>query len=119
MIAQYAEGKSSNGNAGAYFRKGVELVYPTTPLTDAELDTVYGRVRCVMYHNGYTKAGVGVTGGQAQAIAMHSGDVILDPEKLTNDLNAHFAGYIAHLKNAAHVKERANLETIFDKGTMP
>jgi hypothetical protein len=57
MIAQYISGSSSDGQSGTFFRLGVRNVYPASPLSDKEIDTIYSRVRCGMFHSGYTKLG--------------------------------------------------------------
>jgi hypothetical protein len=57
MIAQYISGSSSDGQSGTFFRLGVRNVYPASPLSDKEINTIYSRVRCGMFHSGYTTLG--------------------------------------------------------------
>lgn len=116
MVVQYSTGVSSDLGSKAAFRAGVRLVYPACGFTDDQLNTIYSRVRCGMFHNGYTKFGTLISSEFPEAIAIDNDTVLVNPHKLRPDLLAHFTGYINTLKDATKTVERANFEKIFDAG---
>jgi len=123
MIAQYSTGISSDpklneGKSGSTkaFCDGVRLVYPTCKLTDPQLNTIYSRVRCGMFHNGYTKYGTLISGNYPDALNIDKDTVLVNPHKLRADLLEHFKQYVATLKNATKTTERRSFEKIFDGG---
>jgi hypothetical protein len=138
MFAQYATGVSSKmspsaafqspsaafqspsaafQSPSAAFRKGVRFVYPARNFTDYQLDTIYDRVRCGMFHNGYTKFGTLISRDFPEAIDIVNDTVRVNPHKLRPDLLTHFTQYIATLKDDTKKDERAKFEKIFDAGT--
>ena len=114
MFAQYATGVSSENGPTAAFRNGVRFVYPARTFTDEQLNTIYSRVRCGMFHNGYTKFGTLISGDFPEAIATDNDTVRVNPHKLRADLLTHFTQYIATLKDDT---KAAKFEKIFDAGT--
>lgn len=54
MIAQFIEGTSSQGGSKATFVRGFKYVYPSTTMSNSNIEEVYKRVRCGMYHDGFT-----------------------------------------------------------------
>lgn len=117
MFEQYAAGQTSKAGSKVAFRDGYRRIYPSSTLLDAQIDSVYDRVRCGMYHNGYTKFGTMISGDYPEAVTVDSGTVKINPHRLLDDLQTHFGGYIATLKEAANTAERANFEKTFDAGT--
>jgi len=119
MIAQYSDGVSSKSGPTKAFCGGVRLVYPTSKLTDTQLDTIYSSVRCGMFHNGYTKFGTLISGDFPIALDVNKDTVLVNPHKLLADLCAHFTQYVAMLTDVTKTTERANFEKIFDANTNP
>jgi hypothetical protein len=117
MFAQYYSGTGSESGSKIAFRYGVRLVYPASTLADSDLNAIYGRVRCGMYHNGYTKLGTLISRDFVEALAVDNGNVQINPHKLLNDLQQHFTCYVAALKDANNATLRRNFERIFDAGT--
>ena len=117
MLAQYRSGTSSKSDSKNAFSYGVRNVYPTSTLQDADLNDIYDRVRCGMYHNGYTKRGTLLSGDFAEALGVECGNVLIDPHKLLKDLQSNLTCYIASLKDANNAILRRNFERIFDAGT--
>ena len=117
MVAQYSTGVSSDTGSKAAFRAGVRLVYPACGFTDDQLNTIYSRVRCGKFHNGYTKFGTLISGDFPEALTNDNYTVLVNPHKLCSDLLTHFTTYIQTLKDDTKAVERANFEKIFDAGT--
>lgn len=117
MIAQYSSGTSSDGHSKTFFRSGVRTVYPTSTLTDAELNTIYRRVRCGMYHSGYTKLGPLISGHYPEALSIDGDNARVNPHRLLADLTAHFTAYVASIRDANNVAARTNFNRMFDAGT--
>jgi len=117
MVAQYSTGHSSDHKSGIAFREGVRLVYPTRTFESNQLDIIFSRVRCGMFHDGYTKFGTLIGGGFPNALDIDKYTVRVNPHKLRADLYNHFSQYVAMVKDVTRTKERANFEKIFDAGT--
>ena len=119
MIGQYSTGFSSKNDPKVAFREGVSLVYPAI-FTKDQLNTIYDRVRCGMFHNGYTKFGTLIRGDDTIALDIDKKNTVLvNPHKLRADLYMHFIQYVAMLTNVTKTRERANFEKIFDADTNP
>jgi hypothetical protein len=117
MIAQYIEGTSSNGGSKATFLRGFCYVFPATSLSSPEIEEVYKRVRCGMYHDGYTKFGTLISGNFSPTVSLENSTVKVNPHTLVDDISAHFVGYIATLNTVTNVAERTKFENTFDRGT--
>ena len=117
MIAQYIEGTSSNGGSKATFIRGFNYVFSTTTLSSNDIEEVYKRVRCGMYHEGYTKFGTLLSSEFRPTISLEGGTVKVNPHTLVDDIASHFAEYIATLKTPANTSERGKFENTFDRGT--
>ena len=115
MVYQYSTGLSSKNGPGDAFRNGVRLVYPARTFTDEQLKMVYDRVRCGMFHNGYTKFGTLISGGFS-ALAIDNDTVLVNPHQLRADLLTHFRQYVATLKDVTNATARTKFEMIFDAG---
>src|SRR5688572_21311982 len=90
MIAQYQAGKSSDGKSKKFFGKGLESVYPKQ-FSPAERDEIYVKIRCGMYHTGFTKKGALIDGDYKKAIQIQGGTVQVNPHMLVTDIKQHFA----------------------------
>ncbi len=117
MIAQYATGTSSDGQSKVFFRSGVRNVYPSSTLTDSQLNTIYSRVRCGMYHSGYTKLGALLSGDYPEALSLDGDNVCVNPHRLLSDLRAHFVNYVAVLRDSSNATARSNFGRMFETGT--
>jgi hypothetical protein len=117
MFAQYHSGICSENGSKKAFRDGVRLIYPASTLTDDNLDAIYVRVRCGMYHNGYTKFGTLIDGDYPEALDVKNGNVQINPHWLLRDLQNHFTCYLTGLKDPKNVTPRSNFERFFDAGT--
>lgn len=114
MIGQYHNGGKGSSNIGD-FKTGFRLVYSSTPFTDPQLRTIYNKVRCGMYHNGYIKRGVLISGQHPQTFEIGStGDIFINPHTLTDTIQTHFSSFISNLKNPANQGNRTNFEKMFN-----
>lgn len=116
MIAQYVKGMSSNNRSKDFFVEGFNVVFAGTTLSDSDIKEVYVRVRCGMYHSGYTKVGVLISGQFPNAVDFSNNTVHISPQALTATIREHFTNYIITLKNQSNATERANFEKMFDAG---
>ena len=117
MIAQFIEGTLSQGGTKATFVRGFKYVYPSTTMSNSDIEEVYKRVRCGMYHDGFTKFGTLIDGSYRPSVAFDGDTVKVNPHTLVADVVSHFSNYILTLKNAANTTERGKFETTFDRGT--
>lgn len=116
MIAQYMEGKDSDGKSTEFFCKGLESVFPGE-FSGKEKKTIYKRIRCGMYHSALTKKGALIDGDYPKPIEIDNDLVKVNPHKLSPCLKAHFEGYIKLLKSPASSQERTNFEKMYKKST--
>lgn len=117
MIAQYMEGASSQGGSKRTFVRGFKYVFPATSLSDDEIEEVYKRVRCGMYHDGYTKFGTLISSEFAPSVSIDTDTVKVNPHTLVDDVANHFAAYVTLLSNPGSTTERGHFESTFDRGT--
>ena len=116
MIAQYVKGKSSNHKSKNFFVEGFKEVFNDTPLSDPDIEEIYKRVRCGMYHSGYTRVGVLISGQYHDPMDFSDNTVHINPQALTATIREHFTKYIITLKNQSNATERANFAKMFDAG---
>ena len=119
MIWQHIDGSSSNHDSANYFARGFKEVYKTTPLSHDEIKSiVYHRLRCGMYHDGYTRRGVTIKHDYGQDIEYVRADdeLKVNPHTMVGTLETHFTGYIATLQ--ADITARNKFLAIFNR-TMP
>ncbi|MFO0958239.1 MAG: hypothetical protein U0800_12570 [Isosphaeraceae bacterium] len=101
MIWQHIAGTSSNRRSGDFFAYGFKDVYKTTPLSHDDIkDIVYHRLRCGMYHDGYTRKGVTIKHNYPQDFEYDraNDELKVNPHTLVGTLETHFAAYIAKLQ---------------------
>ncbi len=101
MIWQHIAGTSSNRQSADYFAYGFRDVYKTSPLTHDEIkNIVYHRLRCGMYHDGYTRIGVTISHKYPQDFEYDRADdeLKVNPHTLVGTLETHFATYLSKLR---------------------
>jgi hypothetical protein len=124
MYAKHREGFTKTGESGHYFRKGVEWVFERVDVP-AEVRTkvaerLWTAARNGLYHDGLTSAGIvlssefdstmRVMGNESGEI----GEVHINPERLVEQVQIHFSGYLLRLLNPGHDALRQNFEKRFD-----
>ena len=120
MIAKYADGFTGERKSGHYFKEGLQLVFPTMALPDAEdiLSALYSRVRNGLYHVGMTKPGVILVdpdfGPGSIAYEEAGGTLAVAPDTLVDDLSIHFKGFVSDLRDPSKQSLRVNFERRFD-----
>jgi len=122
MIAKYRAGYTKDGQSKDFFRQGVRTVFPEIDTWPPDvfgdfITALYSNVRCGLYHIGMPKPTVIVTDVKAIAPIRYYPDgqkVILNPDKLVQVIQAHFAEYISALKNVTNVEIRTNFEARFN-----
>lgn len=95
------------------FIRGFRSVFPMTRLTDDQIKAIYDRIRCGMYHNGYTKRSVHIDGDYPDVVAFDNNVVKLNPHKLVPAIRVHFSSFVTMLRDRANVEERLRFVTLF------
>ncbi len=113
MIGQCLGGVTNPTND---FIRGFRAVYPTTTFPNSDIQILYDRIRCGMFHNGYTKRGVFINGTYSPTFSFDSDKtVLLNPHALVLDIRQHFTGVIVMLLDSTHTTERTHFENLFDR----
>lgn len=114
MIAQFIEGRDSAGQSKSYFGKGLERVFPGQ-FHQSDMDMLYSRIRCGMFHSGLVKKGVLISNGYTKPIEyLTASDLVkINPLKLSMTLKSDFEKFVEYLKNGAGTPTQANFEAMF------
>jgi len=113
-IEQYRRGLSSKGKESQFFCWGIKRIFSLTDANDLRLKEFYKLVRCGLFHDGMTRAGVGIGNGFDRALDFHDGGIRISPNKFFDAVSADFAAYIAQLKELANVELRETFQRKFD-----
>jgi hypothetical protein len=112
MVEQFIRGQDSKNQSKAFFVEGFKKVYPATSLTDTDIKQIYEWVRCGMYHGGMTRNQTPLSRFFACGFAIQNGEIQINPGKVVEEIKSHFAAYVAHLRNPAHVAKRQNFQSL-------
>lgn len=115
MVGQCKAPAGSTPSPTADFIRGFKAIYPATQLTDLEIKSVYDRVRCGMYHNGYTKRGVLIDSTFTPTFSFNHGNLHLNPHTLVRDIRTHFSDFIKALCAGNNHNDRTSFESLFDR----
>ncbi len=131
----YASGEDSRHKSERFFTAGFLDVFPPegaravgwTPAGKAAADVMrnlakklYESGRCGLFHNNLTGAGILLRPMAAPitpSVSMTTGEVsavFLDPEKILDDVNGHFAWYVARLRDPVNVELRTRFERAWE-----
>lgn len=114
-IQQLKIGEHSNGNSRRFFRLSVKNLYPQLKDNDREINLIYEKVRCGLFHDGMLKGGSIFDYSLTQGIAFRgSGSTIsINPKILLEDIKRYFDEYITELKNPNCITIRQNFDNLF------
>jgi hypothetical protein len=104
MYWQYKQGHTSENASKAYFAWGFADVYPNFPMSHEDIKKeVYPRLRCGMYHDGFTKRGVTIDSHYTQGCDYDAAndEIKINPHMMVDTIESHFAAYIATLQTDA------------------
>ena len=118
MVGQCVKTPGTKTRPTADFVAGFEDVYPGWQGRTADIETIYDRIRCGMFHNGYTKRGVYIDGEYTATFELRNGVVLLNPHLLVRDLRSHFTAFTARLESSASTDLRANLVELMNRLTI-
>lgn len=123
MIAMYINGPGRMGSS-KYFKAGVNAVFPELRTEKKRhvrwfLRSLYKNLRCGLYHQGMTRAGVILTGDLDQPyrfedLGSGASRIIINPKLLVDRLHDHFNSYIETVEDPANATGRANFQAMFD-----
>ena len=133
MIAKYENGFAKNGESEKHFKLGVYSVFPEfrkfqTPanvpgvqgkvvsLIDFVLDLMYGGIRCGLYHGGFTKGRIVLTGEIQFPMAFdpQAQILIVNPHLLVPKLKSHLNEYVRQLRDNNNGDLRTKFEARYD-----
>lgn len=122
MIPKYREGDLSE-ESGLWFKKGISQVFPEIVSHAAEtaiLASMWTGARNGLYHSAMTKRQVFVS-GEANCIDYDATKrrLILNPGVVAQRAIAHFASYIAQLRDPSQSVLRGNFQKKFDREILP
>jgi hypothetical protein len=113
-IEQYRRGMSSERKEGEFFRSGITRVFSLTNADDQWLRDLYRLVRCGLFHDGMTRAGVQIENRFDRALEFDGANIKISPNKFLDAVTAYFTDYMAQLKEPANVELRNSFERKWD-----
>lgn len=96
---QYRDGATSKNNSKAFVRRALQRLFPW--LSAVQADEFYCRVRCGLFHDGFTRAKVGIENRLPSALSMDSDQFLVSPNKFLGVVVADFDSYLADLRTPA------------------
>jgi hypothetical protein len=110
-IQQYVEGVSSEGKSRETFVRGMKRVFgPEANGHDALLEGFYSRVRCGLFHNGFTSSNVGISWDLPYSIGFGNGGIAINPRLFLVAVEGSFDSYVAELRDPAKQDLRTKFE---------
>jgi hypothetical protein len=115
LVGQFVKTPGTRTGATEDFVAGFIDVYSAWKGRKVDIEAIYDRIRCGMFHNAYTKLGVIIDGGYTVTFEIRNGNVYLNPHMLVRDLRTHFTGLTTRLENTANADLRKNLEDLMNR----
>jgi hypothetical protein len=114
-VEQYKTGKGSSARSKDFFKDSFKRLYPGK-FRERELDNLYSKSRCGLFHNGMVKGGVIFNYEFDEPIEFENGgDTIkINPKLLLEDIISDFDLYIRELKNVDNTITRDNFDRMFN-----
>lgn len=103
-VEQYRSGKSSKGKEGQFFRSGIKRIFSLTNSDDPWLENFYKLVRCGLFHDGMTRAGVWIENRFDQSLEFDGTHIRISPNKFFDAVSNDFAAYIVELRANAELR---------------
>ncbi|MBQ0799417.1 MAG: hypothetical protein KBT63_09025 [Porticoccaceae bacterium] len=99
-VEQYKTGIDSNKKSKKCFISSVNRLFPDK-FSDKNLEVLYSKSRCGLFHNGMVKGGVVFSSAYKNAIEfINNGEIInINPELLLRRITDDFDSYIAELRS--------------------
>lgn len=124
MLGQFLAGKTSDTAARGFpkiaasdaFAEGFRYVYPSTTLSGPDIKLLYSRIRCGLYHDGFTKRKVVIDGDYSFAFEVLQGKVRMNPHVVVKDVASSFEKYIKELQSTGGMSKpkRIAFKNLFD-----
>lgn len=108
---QYREGRAgTKSDSAPFFKRALLRVCPG--IREEHAGRFYGLVRCGLFHDGFTKHGVGIENRFRDAVKVDpgTGDLLISPRQFLALVKADFDGYVRQLMDPAETELRANFE---------
>ncbi|MDO8270457.1 MAG: hypothetical protein Q7U82_00860 [Gammaproteobacteria bacterium] len=121
-VEQYICGKSSRNNSRVFFFNSIKRLFQNQ-FSDVEMQSLYSKTRCGLFHNGMVKGGVlfNNTDLSAALEIYESGeDIRINPRLLLGVIENDFEEYLVKLKSTIENSNkinniyRINFEKVFD-----
>lgn len=110
---QFRDGVSSERGSKPAFKRALLRLFD---ISDNDAGLVYGAVRCGLFHDAMTKAGVGIGPELPTALKLAAdGKILLNPELFITAVVADFDRYIVQLNDREMTDLRVNFERLWDQ----
>jgi hypothetical protein len=111
-MQQYVEGASSKRASRDFFVRGMMRVFgQQTAGHEKLLEDFYDRVRCGLFHDGFTKLNVTISWVFPFVIGFGGGVIQINPKQFLGSVEIALAGYRYELLDPANKQLRDNFET--------
>ncbi len=113
-VEQYKTGEGSSGESKKFFTNSIKKLYPDK-YSDDEIEELYSKSRCGLFHNGMVKGGVIFDNSFNDAIEFkENGERInINPTKLLDDIKNDFEKYINKLNDESNIRDRKKFDERF------
>jgi hypothetical protein len=121
MVAKNRDGFVRKGKSEYYFKEGLGWVFPSLSANNAVLHKFYESIRCGLYHEAGTGAGIELTGDPNVMMqgSLDGTALTVNPFNLVRPLQDHFSRYVLELLNPSNAQLRKNFEKRFDHSRQP
>jgi hypothetical protein len=91
MVEQLSTGTHSDGGKSReFFVRGFRKVYPCFGGSNKQIEDIYGRIRCGMYHNGMTREGTVLSRDYKCGFQICGTEIRINPALVVEDVKRHF-----------------------------
>ncbi|GBO54738.1 hypothetical protein APA_2789 [Pseudanabaena sp. lw0831] len=114
-VEQYKTGVASSSRSKECFKDSIKRLYPEK-FKDKELENLYSKSRCGLFHNGMVKGGVVFSYSFDEPIEfLNARDIIkINPKRLIDDIKDDFDRYLNDLKDVTNRTSRENFDRLFN-----
>jgi len=109
---QFREGGSSRGSSKDTFVRSMSRLFGNQ-CSQKDMLVFYEGVRCGLFHDWFTKQSVLVSNSYPDALRVHKGTVLVNPNLFFQTVQEDFGKYISELKDPGNTELRDNFEKRF------
>jgi hypothetical protein len=113
-MQQHFDGEDSTGASGPAFKAGCTRIFGLEAKDSAQLDVLWKAVRNGLFHDGFTKSKVFLSGDPGVALTFDKGNVVVNPWRFCDAVKRAVEAYVADLKNPGNGDLRSKFEKIWN-----